>query len=123
MVRNIEFNEVIAFIRRAINSKYIIRLHKFEGKYYFFCIIDNKDKEISIDIYNNHFDIIYPSNKGYVTIEYNMTERDRVIVEGIYLDAKDLNEEKAIKAFDEFFFKEYPEKEVIMNIDSLNDDD
>ena len=122
MEKKIKFDEVIAFIRRAINSKYIICLHKFGDEYYF-SIIDNKYKEIRIDIYNDHFNIMYPSNKGYIRIKHNMTERDRVIVEGIYLDAKDLNEEKAIKAFDEFFFFRYSEKEVITNIDSLNDDD
>ena len=123
--KTIAFNDIIAFVKKAIDNNYTVITHKYNNNHYVFKVEHNttKDNEISLLICNDHFWIDCVYSDGFARIEYNLTDRDNLIVEELYLTVKEYNEKRAINTFNNFFYKEDSEKEVVMNINSLNDDD
>lgn len=122
--KKICFKDVITFIEKSIDNNCIISPIKFSNTDYYFNIRNRDGKEelisIDIDIDHNYFKIDSPENAGCIKIEYNVTERDHIDLEKVYLDVKEYNEEKVINSFNNFFNEEDSRP---TNINSLDDDD
>lgn len=121
----ISINNIIEFIHTAMNNNTEIHISEFqaycnketESKIEF--EVAYRDKQIFFFITPTYF-TIKDFNAAYVSINYILTERDKLDIEALKLDVKEYNEEKALNLFDDFF-KQVTETPT--SIDNLDDDD
>lgn len=113
----ITINNIIEFIHTAMNKNLDIT-EEFTPYKYGFTII-NDDTKIHFFIDDDSI-AISTSDHGYVNIEYQLTERDKLDLEALKLDVKEYNEEKALNLFADFF-NYIPQTPA--SIDNLDDDD
>lgn len=60
------------------------------------------------------------TSKGYISINYSITEREQLEIQALLLSIKEYNEDMAISEFEEFISDK---KEEITDINNLDDDD
>lgn len=99
----VTINDVIAFIEKAISNKYTMCAETYITK---FCKyefrIEHGDKFILFLINSDEFEIIGPYN-SLIKIKHTLTERERLALESLMIDIKDLNENKTLSLFNNFF--------------------
>lgn len=96
----ITFNEVIAFIKKAIDKKYDITSYNGGSSDIYFSI-ENFNIEF---LCGRNLIILYNSNSfPRKTINYNFTERDILNIKSLMLSVKEMNEEKLENKFYNFF--------------------
>ena len=83
-----------------------------------FCIEVDDDNSISIDFFKEGI-IIFTRN-GYLHVNYNLTDRDKLELQALALSIKEYKEDMAISEFEEFISDK---KEDITDINNLDDDD
>ena len=82
---------------------------------------------IKVDDYDIHIDFhhqklsVYTRN-GYMCIDYNLTDRNKLELQDLVLSVKEYKEDMAISEFENFISKK-EEMEKITDIDNLDDDD
>ena len=113
-------NTIIEIIRTAMNKGLYIKSYKSEVSYrlYDFNIYINNNEEIQITIFNNC--IIINTPKGHKSIDYKITNRENLEIQGMFLSVKEYNEDMAISEIEKFISEK---KEEITNINNLDDDD
>ena len=76
------------------------------------------DSSISIDFFKGA--IIICTRNGYLHINYNLTDRDKLELQALALSIKEYKEDMAISEFEEFISDK---KEEITNINDLDNDE
>jgi len=84
----------------------------------FYIEVDN-NSTISVDFFKEG--IIINTRNGYLQVDYNLTDRDKLELQALALYIKEYKEDMAISEFEEFIFGKNEEK--IVNINDLDDDD
>ena len=113
----ITFDEIIAFIKKAIDKKYDINSYSGGPSDIYFSI-ENFNIEF---LCGRNLIILYSSNSfPRKTINYNFTERDILDIKNLILSVKEMNEEKLENIFYNFF-KEDNNKPV--DINDLDDEE
>ena len=75
------------------------------------------DSSISIDFFKEGINIF--TRNGYLYVNYNLTDRDKLELQALALSIKEYKEDMAISEFEEFISDK---KEDITNINDLDDD-
>ena len=114
----ITINNIIEFIHTAMNNNLEVYISGFITYKHEFTVV-NDDTQIRFLISDNNI-VISTSDGGYININNNLTDRDKLDIEALKLDIKEYNEDKAINLFNDFF-SYVPQTPV--NIDNLDDDD
>ena len=94
----ITFNDIVAFIKKAIDKKYAINSYSFGSSDTF--NIENFNIEFLCE---SNLISIYDNNFSRKTINYNFTERDILDIKNLMLSVKEMNEEKLENKFYNFF--------------------
>ena len=118
MKSKITISNIIEFIHTAMNNNLEVSVSGFITYKYGFDVINN-DIQIRFLIDDNCI-VISTYEQGYLHIDTNLTERDKLDLEALKLDIKEYNEEKAINLFNDFF-NYVPQTPA--SIDNLDDDD
>ena len=107
-------------IRVAMNKGLYIKGYKSEvfGFLYDFNIYINNSEEIQIAITNSY--IVINTPKGHKSIDYEMTDRENLEIQAMFLSVKEYSEDMAISEIEEFISEK---KEEITDINNLDDDD
>lgn len=112
----ITINAIINFIHEAMRRNMVVFTP------YNYCFVVDKGKDLIkffVDDENGIIDIS-SIDKGYISINININERDSIDLKTLVLDIKEYNEEKVLNSFNNFF-NDIAEKPT--NIDDLNDDE
>ena len=118
MKSKITISNIIEFIHTAMNNNLEVSVSGFITYKYGFDVINN-DIQIRFLIDDNCI-VISTYEQGYLHIDTNLTERDKLDLEALKLDITEYNEEKAINLFNDFF-NYVPQTPA--SIDNLDDDD
>lgn len=114
----ITISNIIEFIHTAMNNNLEVSVSGFITYKYGFEVI-NDDIQIRF-LMDDDCIVISTYEQGYLNIDTNLTERDKLDLEALKLDIKEYNEEKAINLFNDFF-NYVPQTPA--SIDNLDDDD
>ena len=113
----ITINSIIGFIHDAMGKNLDVEVSELpKGTDYH---VSHDDIDIYFYITNEYF-TINGYDRGYLHIEYNLTDRDKLDIQALNLDIKEYREDKAINLFNDFFncIPSAP-----ASIDNLDDDD
>lgn len=113
----ISINNIIGFIHDAMGKNLDVEVSEYpKGTDYH---VSHDDIDIYFYITNEYF-TINGYDRGYLQIEYNLTDRDKLNIQALNLDIKEYREDKAINLFNDFFncIPQTP-----ASIDNLDDDD
>ena len=106
-------------VRVAMNKgKHIVTYYDDVSTMRIFRIEVDDDSNISIDFFKDVF-IIHTRN-GYLRIDYNLTDRDKLELQALALSIKEYKEDMAISEFEEFISDK---KEKITSINDLDNED
>ena len=114
----ITINDIINFIHEAMRRNMVVFIPTFSCYNYTFAI--DKGKDLIEFFIGNEKIIITSTDKGYISVNVNINERDSIDLETLILDINEYNEEKVLNNFNNFF-NDIVEKPT--NIDDLNDDE
>lgn len=93
--------------------------YPWSEKYYQIDIIkENSSLSLGISVDNGELHIT--TDKGYIEIKLNLSEREALELESLILSIKEYNQDMAISEFNNFFKEEEAKTP---GIDDLNDDD
>ena len=116
----ITISAIINFIHEAMRRNMEVFIPTFSCYNYVFAI-DKGEDLIQFFIDNEKGKIIITStDKGYISVNININERDSIDLQTLILDINEYNEEKVLNNFNNFF-NDIVEKPT--NIDDLNDDE
>ena len=113
----ISISNIIGFIHDAMGKNLDVEVSELpKGTDYH---VSHDDIDIYFYITNEYF-TINGYDRGYLHIEYNLTDRDKLDIQALNLDIKEYREDKAINLFNDFFncIPSTP-----ASIDNLDDDD
>lgn len=104
---NITVDNIIAFIRRAIEENLIVYKSDMRDEYGF--VIDKENHTMTILFKDNNLEIkSWRKNKNYlfgnITTKFELTERDKVKLDNLSLDIKEYLEKCALDDFNNFFW-------------------
>ena len=114
----ITISNIIEFIHTAMSKDLLVTESTFITYKYGVNVV-NDDIQIRFFIDDNNI-VISTSDGGYININNNLTDRDKLDIEALKLDIKEYNEDKAINLFNDFF-NFIPQTPA--SIDNLDDDD
>lgn len=104
MEKTISMNDVINMLNKIINEVNTFETtsaHKYNNNYYsFYFRIKNSDKVLGIEVYEDYFSVY--CNNYSVDFKHKLSDRDRLTLDRIVLDIKDINENRLIKSFINF---------------------
>lgn len=114
----ITFNDIIAFIKKAIDKKYNINSYNFSSDIYF-TIIEK----------NFHIEFLFGANLISIcsgsflrkTINHNFTEREVLNIKDLMLSVKEMNEDKLENIFYNFFKEDDNKPADIYDLDDEED--
>lgn len=113
----ITFNEVIAFIKKAIDKKYNIYSTKCTSSYSHFNIED-----FNIDFsFDENLISLYDLTPGRKNINHKFTERDILNIKSLELAIKEMNEERLENIFYNFFKEDDNKPADIYDLDDEED--
>lgn len=96
----ITFNEVIAFIKKAIDKKYDINSYSYSDNDSSFCF----SNDFYITFFFSRKQIVLICNSYWTKyIVYDFTERDILNIKSLMLSVKEMNEKKLENKFYNFF--------------------
>ena len=116
----ITINAIINFIHEAMRRNMIVFIPSFSCYNYSFAVDKGKDLIKFFVDDENGIIAISSIDRGYISVNININERDSIDLKTLALDIKEYNEEKVLNSFNNFF-NDIAEKPT--NIDDLNDDE
>lgn len=109
----ITIKDIIEFIKKALLTDCSIEAYKGDN---FTFYITNNNRHINIYIANSWYSIHGPKGEG-LTVDYNLTEREKLSFQELLLSVKERNERRAINLFNHFLDKEE------LTIDDIDEED
>lgn len=100
----------------AMNKGLIISEYKDDDAFRFFI---GEKTDIVITCFKNI--ILVSTNRGYTSIEYTLTDRDKLELQTLILSIKEYREAMAISELDEFISSD--KQRNLMDIDELDNED
>lgn len=117
----ITFNEIIAFIKKAIDKKYDINSYSFcDNASISFCFSNNLHIEFFFSR-KQHSIVLICNSYWTKTINYNFTERDILDIKSLMLSVKEMNEKKLENTFYNFFKEDDNKPADIYDLDDEED--
>jgi len=103
-INEISINDIIKFIRKAMDAELSIITYKGDLENFFYDIIVG-DKRIEFEIYKHSISII-TFNKGFYSYEHKLSDREILKLEELWLDIESYRSKIAINTFNNFFNEE-----------------
>lgn len=104
MEKTISMSDVINMLNKIINEVNTfetISARKHDKFYsFYFKVKKSDDKILSIEVYENYFSVY--CNNYSVDFKHKLSDRDRLTLDRIVLDIKDINEDRLVKSFINF---------------------
>lgn len=103
MEKTISMSDVINMLNKIVgetNTFETTNAHKYDNYYSFYFRIKNSDKTLGIEVYKDYFSV-YVNNYS-VDFTHKLSDRDKLTLDRIVLDIKDINENRLVKSFINF---------------------
>lgn len=112
--------EIRDFVYKAMDKGLKIKTTKylFNETYYQIDII-KENSLLSLEISFDNEELHITTDKGYIEIKLNLSERDALELESLILSIKEYNQDMALSEFNNFF----KEEKETHDINELSDDD
>ena len=115
----VTMNNILAFVKKAMNDNLDISTFKDETTSYFTIEIKGENKYCEVRLYDKNTIIIYLSGLNNICIK-NIPEQDLLLFKLLFLEAEEYSNNKSLEYFNNFFKKE-ENKEI--KVDDLDDDE